>query len=199
MKLTKEKCFNPFFITVNDVEYQVRNIAIFDKEGIIAKTRSGWFGDRDNYFKNGLEIDCDCILKRKVNLETQTAFIISDGSDNYFHYCFLYIPNSVVELAPPEFTRAYDNRAFRKVQKSLVYKGVEFVNYTFVDEKINEIKSKINFEAETLTQLYATAEFLEEKIEVIKGLIKELKDAQEEMKNMTVEEFLRIEAEKENR
>lgn len=123
MILKTTSCYNPFYVEVNGRAYFLNSISVFNTEGkIIAKQNSGWFGS--NNYIGTLELDCDCVLKRKVDYKVKSAFIVRsnslikawDGSAKYD----LYIPASVMKLSAPTYSFCYNNTMVRRSVVSAV-------------------------------------------------------------------------------
>lgn len=135
MILKTVTCYNPFYVEVNGRAYFLNSISVFDTEGkIIAKQSSGWFGS-NNYIKT-LELDCDCVLKRKVDYKIKSAFIVkSDSSqkawDGKVEYD-LYIPASVMKLSAPIYSFCYNNTMVRRSVVSAVDNRICFEQYVSV-------------------------------------------------------------------
>lgn len=68
--LEVQTCYNPFFIDGREVH----SIILYNDKGIVFKTRSGWFGNNNN-FRGGLEIP-EAISKRKIDLSLKKCFYV---------------------------------------------------------------------------------------------------------------------------
>ena len=92
MKLYTSRYYNPFFIDLGAKSYEISNILFYDEVGVVCSTGHGWFGSGNNNF-NVFTIDADCVMKRKIDFNSETPFIVADGKDilNKTKYA-LYIP-----------------------------------------------------------------------------------------------------------
>lgn len=137
MILKTTSCYNPFYVEVNGRAYFLNSISVFDAEGkILAMQNSGWFGS-NNCIKT-LELDCDCVLKRKVDWKINSAFIVKSDSptkafgDSYKYD--LYIPASVLKLSDPTYSFCYDTTMVRRRIVSAVDSRICFDEYKSISE-----------------------------------------------------------------
>ena len=68
--LTVQTFFNPFFIE----DRQIKKIHFFNESGVVFSTRSGWFGNNNN-FRCGLDIP-ETINKRKIDFSIKKCFFV---------------------------------------------------------------------------------------------------------------------------
>ena len=133
--------YNPFSIEVNNKYYTLDSISVFENGKIIARTNSGWFGSNNNY--DEMFFDCDCVLKRKIDLNYTNAFIIK-SENSYENRYDLYIPNSVVLLEAPTYKSVMsNNRRIVKTQKSSIIEGVVFEKHIFTDKEVSDIENRV--------------------------------------------------------
>lgn len=180
--------FNPFFILVNAKRYEVKDIHFFDKEGIICSTGRGWFGENSS----NIEIQVDCVLKKKVDFNVKTAFIISEGKTQYDEdlNAVLYIPASSVGLNDPVIkTKA---SRYYIVQWNSELKNVYCYKYHYIDNSLNKVESKIRAVGEKIGSLYTDQSFndLPLCIKVLSDLQKEREIELKQMSSLKDEEVL---------
>ena len=182
--------FNPFYVDVNDKCYELKNIHLFNKEGIICSANRGWFGGGDNT-STGLIFDVSCVLKRKVDLTLKTAFIVSTGEKNYDNSLSaeLYIPAEAVGLKEPVVKKRTD-RYFVICWETQV-KEVYCEAYHYVDEYLSRIENKISAVGEKISHLYGKAyEDLPRCIDVLNKLQDERIEELKRISEITNEEVL---------
>ncbi|WP_340819029.1 hypothetical protein [Methanolobus sp. WCC4] len=110
----KNEVYRPCYIKINNKEYQIEKIHIFNKEGILYSTYSGWF---EKYIGIYLSEDIteftlnDVVLKRKINYNLETNFIISLGKDDYSNekLCELYIHDATVQTIKKQVVKLETN------------------------------------------------------------------------------------------
>lgn len=190
MKLYRvAKWFNPFSVEVNDKEYTLDAIIIFDNGKIIARNNQGWFGSNNNY--DEMEINCDCVLKRKVDLNCNTAFIIK-SENSYENRYDLYIPNSAVLLEAPVYKSTMsNNRRIVKTQKSSIVEGVRFDKHIFTDEAVNNIESQIREIGKKIEMSYGNDfDKIEEYTRALNCLAIERNVTLKKLKDATIEELV---------
>ena len=90
-----EKWSNPYSINCNG-EKKLSDILFFNRNGVVVEVGRGWFGNNNTMPE--LVIDCDCVVKRKVDYNCKTAFLISLGNDYDGIRYALYIPIDVMEF-----------------------------------------------------------------------------------------------------
>lgn len=182
--------FNPFYIDVNEKRYELKDIHIFDKEGIICSANRGWFGGSDNT-SAGLIFDVPCFLKRKVDFNLNIAFIISVGEKNYDNSLSaeLYIPAEVLGLKEPIIIKRTSTYFIIKWETQI--KEVYCEAYHYVDEHLSRIENKISAVGEKISHLYGKAyEDLPRCIDVLKMLQEERNEEIKRISNITNDEIL---------
>ena len=165
MKLYTSRYYNPFFIDLGAKPYEISNILFYDEIGVICSTGHGWFGSGNNNF-NVFTIDADCVLKRKIDFNSKTPFIVADGKDilNKTKYA-LYIPKSVIGLKSPI---AINRGRHFVVRWTSDMDGVAVEKWHFIDAELSEVEHRINEVGEKISHLYSNS-FSE-----LDGLVKEL-------------------------
>lgn len=177
MILKTVTCYNPFYVEVNGRAYFLNSISVFDTEGkIIAKQNSGWFGS-NNYIKT-LELDCDCVLKRKVDYKVKSAFIVKSDNpfkafDNSIKYD-LYIPASVMELSAPTYSFCFDNTMVRRSIVSTADKRICFEEYESISE--NDGKREFREGIDLLNRKYSTLRDARADVEGFRNLLAQLNE-----------------------
>ena len=189
MKLYRTaKWYNPFSVEVSGKGYMINSISIFHDGERIAYSGQGWFGHSNNF--DELEIDCECVLKRKIDLNCKTAFIVK-AADTYEVRYDLYIPDSAVLLSDPTYKfNSSDNRHIIKTQKSLIIDGIIFEKFIFTDKDITSIESKIR-EIGKKIELSFGSDFdkIESYTKELTELVLERNVKLTKLKNATVEEL----------
>lgn len=149
MKLYTQSYYNPYFVDVNGKARCLDKIIAFDEEGTITNPR-GWFGSNNNCAV--LDIDCDCVMKRKVDMSCKTAFIVRAEDVSYCSEVrwVLYIPKSVLDLDKPVYSKEMGGTCAVKTIKSKKYPTVYFEVRKFLDRDVREICSKIKECAKSL-------------------------------------------------
>lgn len=181
--------FNPFSVEVNDKEYTLDSISIFENGKIIARTNSGWFGSNNNY--DEMFFDCDCVVKRKIDLNYTTAFIIKSGN-SYENRYDLYVPNSAALLEAPIYTSTMSNhRRIVKTQKSSIVEGVRFDKHIFTDEAVNNIENQIREIGKKIEMSYGNDfDKIEEYTRALNCLAIERNVTLKKLKDATIEELV---------
>lgn len=88
--------FNPFFIDGR----QIKRIHFFNKQGVIFSTRSGWFGNNNN-FRGGLVIP-ETVQKRKIDFSLCKSFFVSVPAEYYekglYAELYLFVDGESVKI-----------------------------------------------------------------------------------------------------
>lgn len=120
MRLNRETYCNPFIVSINGKHYTLGEIYAFKDGKIVAENHCGWFGSNNPF--PFLELDCDVVMKRVVDLNCKTAFVIKCNEQerwyNETRYA-LYIPASVLKLKKPEYTKEYGHMVRMSVESSI--------------------------------------------------------------------------------
>lgn len=196
MKLKKARCYNPFFVDMGAKCYELNNIHFFDKSGVICSTGHGWFSTTNNEFKCGLELDIDCVIKRKVDFDIDCAFILpSRDNDSISWYTNkklyeLYIPAAAVGLKLSKAQKSYNNHCFIVSWLSNI-NGVIVDKWHFIDENLSKIEDQINAIGKEINTLYQDRfSKLPELLKELSKLEKARKIELEKMDKITSEEIL---------
>lgn len=177
MILKTTSCYNPFYVEVNGRAHFLDSISVFDTEGkIIAKQDRGWFGS-NNYIKT-LELDCDCVLKRKVDYKVKSAFIVkSDSSQKAWDESAmydLYIPASVMKLSAPTYSFDCDDTMVRKIVVSAVDNRICFEQYVSVAK--NDVSREYREGITLLNKKYSTLTSARVDVEGFRNLLAQLNE-----------------------
>lgn len=94
--LTTQPLFNPFFVE----DRQIKKIVFYNDSGVVFETRSGWFGNNNN-FRDGFNIP-DATLRRKVDFTRKECFYTSTQGEYYernrkFAILYLYIDGEKIK------------------------------------------------------------------------------------------------------
>lgn len=177
MILKTTSCYNPFYVEVNGRAHFLDSISVFDTEGkIIAKQDRGWFGS-NNYIET-LELDCDCVLKRKVDYKVKSAFIVkSDSSQKAWDESAmydLYIPASVMKLSAPTYSFRYDDTMVRRSIVSTVDNRICFEQYVSVAK--NDVSREYREGIALLNKKYSTLTSARVDVEGFRNLLAQLNE-----------------------
>ena len=185
----KEKWYNPFSVEINDKDYTIDSIRVFEGGKVIAKQNQGWFGSNNQF--NNLSFDCDCVRKNKVDLKSTTAFIVKSCSDFEPRYD-LYIPNSAVKLTDVKYDFNFAIQMVKRHQKSSVVEGVVFDEVIAYINALHEVDRKINTVGDALKTVYlsTTMTYLENQMNDLGCLIAERNEIINKIKSMSVEEII---------
>jgi hypothetical protein len=94
---TNSNIFRLCFVNVNNKIYEINSIHIFNTEGIIYETSSGWFEKIMPFKEDIISFKIhEPSFKRKIDFSFDGNFIISKGKDKYSNTlkCDLYIHES---------------------------------------------------------------------------------------------------------
>lgn len=177
MILKTTSYYNPFYVEVNGRAHFLNSISVFNAEGkIIAKQNRGWFGS--NNYIGTLELDCDCVLKRKVDYKVKSAFIVkSDSSqktwDGKVEYD-LYIPASVMKLSAPTYSFDCDNTLVRRRVVSAVDDRICFEQYVSVAK--NDVSREYREGIALLNKKYSTLTSARVDVEGFRNLLAQLNE-----------------------
>lgn len=189
MKLFKlEKWYNPFGIEVSGHTYIVDKIIAFNSNGEVAVSFSGWFGNNNCF--DELNINCDCVLKRKVDFSLQTVFIVSLGERDWaanHMKCILYIPESVLKL---EKSVTRNQKYISIIHKSTIYNGITFTKIVSIYSKALSILEKIRALGNDL-KISFDINKIESVTAEIQSLIAEYKAEVQRVDSLPTEELLK--------
>ena len=193
MKLYTESCYNPFFIDVNNKQYELNKIHFFDENCVICSTGCGWFGS-NNYFRKGLEIDVECIVKRKADFTANFAFLLpSDNKEKSWYsnraYYEIYIPAADVGLKQPTAKKSYNGRYYIISWKSDI-DGVTVEQWEWIDENLRHIEKRIKEIGEAMSKLFSDFSPLPQMIKELQQLEKQRQKAVFDMSQITPEAVL---------
>lgn len=194
MKLYRESFYNPFFIDVNGKKYEINKIHFFDESGVICSTSCGWFG-ANNYFRNGLEIDVECFIKRKADFTANFAFLLPSESREKSWYSNLllheiYIPSAAVGLKQPTAKKPYPKARYYIVLWKSDIDGVTVDKWEWIDKKLRPIEERIKEIGESISKLYVDFSHLPEMLKELQKLEKQRQKALLEMEQITPESVL---------
>lgn len=178
MKLDRVAYLNPFIIDINNKNYTIGRIVVFDDGEILADRDRGWFGSNNDFY-DGLELPCDCVKKNKVDLKCKTAFIVRGECDYDIRYD-LYIPNSVIRLGKPVYMKAFGPYVKKTVRSELV-DGVLFEDMKNCCPKYQEVMKNIQSVGEGISRFYVSSPVSEitdsiEKLEILKDELNIIKE-----------------------
>ena len=190
MKLYTSRYYNPFFIDLGAKSYEISDILFYDEIGVVCSTGHGWFGSGNNNF-NVFTIDADCVLKRKIDFNSKTPFIVADGKDilNKTKYA-LYIPKSVIGLKSPI---AINRGRHFVIRWSSDMDGVVVEKWHFIDSELSEVEHRINEVGEKISHLYSNSfSELDELVKELNSLRKKREKAMNGMLTVKEEDVLKF-------
>ena len=190
MKLYTSRYYNPFFIDLGAKSYEISDILFYDEIGVVCSTGHGWFGSGNNNF-NVFTIDADCVLKRKIDFNSKTPFIVADGKDilNKTKYA-LYIPKSVIGLKSPV---AINRGRHFVVRWTSDMDGVAVEKWHFIDAELTEVEHRINEVGEKISHLYSNSfSELDELVKELNSLRKKREKAMNGMLTVKEEDVLKF-------
>lgn len=143
-------CFNPFFIDGR----QIKRIHFFNKSGVIFSTRSGWFGNNNN-FRGGLVIP-ETVQKRKIDFSLCKSFFVSVPAEYYEKglYADLYLfvdgesvnitdtTESAVKMTDCEIWH-YKNFTFDICGKTITENLLDYIEKTPFGEQVEELQKEL--------------------------------------------------------
>ena len=194
MKLYKTaKWYNPFSIVVGNNAYELGDIAIFDKDGIICRVDHGWFASdisMNNNFDT-LEIPGSVKKKIKIDFTENQSFVVKTERYGQLIYT-LFIPRSLVQLSAPMATRSTMYDKHWEVTWTTNIEGVSVTKWHFIDQKRQEIVKQINNIGQTISELWSETENkLPKLIEQLQQKQKEFNQESARMEAITADDVLK--------
>lgn len=187
------KWYNPFSIDVNNKSYELCDIILFDKDGIICRTNRGWFtsGISTNNDFDRLEIPGNVKKKIKVDFNEKQAFVVRAERPCGLADHVLYIPSSFVGLSAPTAVRSTMADHHWKITWKTNIDGVSITKWHFVDGQSQEIIKQINQIGEGIARLWGdTTKALPKLIEQLQQKKDELDKATERELAITADDVL---------
>lgn len=193
MKLFRsERWYNPFFVEVNGVSKKLNTIRVYKNGEILIHHNSGWFTDgrSSNNPVQELGIPGECVLKRKVNLDLTTNFVVSvrDYADDSCYDLYIYADN--LPLAPASYEhRPNVNLVMKRTKVSA--EGLTWITFTkakVASEKLSDLFSKVNTVGEELKR-FIYSDNLSKTIETLTVLNNEIEEEQARLSRLSAEEI----------
>lgn len=136
----------PFVVYVGTRRCELDKICFFDKDGVFATT-GGFFDNYKSKNVKSLELNTDCVMKRKEDFSLKTAFVMSNGKDPYngaVSYT-LYIPADVLDLDYKESVESNPTHAYdiKRTWTSKVNPLIEITNYEYIKCGVSEALSNL--------------------------------------------------------
>ena len=137
----------PFVVYVGTRRCELDKICFFDKDGVFATT-SGFFDNYASKRVTSLEINTDCVMKRKADFSLKTAFVMSNGKDPYGTHevtYTLYIPADALDLDYKEEVESNPTHAYdiKRTWTSKVNPLIEITNYEYIKCGVSEALSNL--------------------------------------------------------
>lgn len=184
--------FRPYFAEINNREYQVDKIHIYQDGKILTTTRSGWFENKDQGDVKSVDLSTEKIInRRKEKFDGEVFGITHKESYTNETHVDIYIPAEMLNISFAEYKVEYD-------QLWAVYKGDQGI---VIRESIKNLTTHLNEIEEEYRKIHKQIEMLynikEKDGEKILGFLDEMKKLvidyvkeNNRIKNMTVEEAL---------
>lgn len=183
--------YNPYAIVIKMKAYEINSILFYDKNGVKAKTQSGWFGSNNNIRQIIFNAKKPISRKNKLSFESGSPFIIKSDCDFKTNYdC--YIPISDL----PKFEVSY-TKSFMGIEKYTDI-GLPDPKENYIRELVKYFNEGINAKTELEDAIknldtYDIGKKSDEEfnsaIQNIINLRQQMKDAYEFEKNYTVEDW----------
>lgn len=181
---------NPFHTKVNGKTKKVKNIIIYDNNGIVLEVGRGWFDNRNEYSTLELPTDSDEVkLRRKEDFSRNEVFAVK-SMDRFAESndVDLYIPNSIMQFEKKHYKVRF-NVVVYEVWKSDKYNIAVEVPIRNLDkylsrykEKFYNLKDNLNLEKgkevnqEIIEELQITMNYYYEELESVKNEAKKIEE-----------------------
>jgi len=193
MKLfRKERWYNPFFVEVNGVSKKLHTIRVFKNGEVLFFHNSSWFTDgrTSNNPVQELEIPGECVLKRKVNLDLTTNFVVSvkDYADDSCYDLYIHADNLPTDPSSYEYV-AKTNLVMRQTKVSA--EGLTWIAFTgakVASELLSDLACKVNKVGEDLKR-YIYPDSLPKTIETLTALNNEIEEEKARLGRLSAEEI----------
>lgn len=183
--------YNPYSVVLGMKSYEVNSILFYDKDGVKAKTDSGWFGSNNCIRQITFKTKKPSSRKNKLSFDTGSPFVIKADCDFKINYD-LYIPISDL----PKFEVSY-KKSYLFIERYADI-GLPNSNENYVRTIMKYLNNGSNAEEELRTAIkslddYDIAKKSDEEfnssIQKIIELRQKMKEAYESDKNYTVDDW----------
>lgn len=185
----KELWYNPLSVDIGDNSYELDKIYFYDKNGIVYVNSKSWFSN--NSFNVFLRTSKEIKRKTKIDFSKEIPFIIR-AKDDYDKRYDLYLPIKDFDL----------QISYRKTQATIM-EDVKFYDelnqlcvfsycVKFLNNKLFDINNEYQEHLKKIDNLNLTSQkvFLAE-LEIIQDLAKQYYEENQNIKNYTVEDYLK--------
>ena len=193
MKLfRRERWYNPFFVEVNGVSKKLNTIRVYKNGEILIHHNSGWFTDgrSSNNPVQELGIPGECVLKRKVNLDLTTNFVVSvrDYVDDSCYDLYIYADNLLTDPSSYEY-QPKANLVMKRTKVSA--EGLTWI--TFTDARVasrilSDLYSKVNVVGEELKR-FIYSDNISKTIETLTAMNDEIEEEKARLGRLSAEEI----------
>lgn len=185
----RESWYNPLYVKVGNIPYQLDKIYFYDESGIIYTNPRSWFGD--NSFNVFLKTSKEIKRKTKIDFSKKIPFIIRSKDDWDKRYD-LYLPiedfDLQVSYRKTQTTIMENIKFYDELNQLCVFSYcVKYLNNKLLDinDEYQEHLNKINS-----LNLTSKKEFLVE-LEIIQDLAKQYYEEKQNISDYTVEDYLK--------
>lgn len=185
----KELWYNPLSVDIGDNSYELDKIYFYDKNGIVYVNSKSWFGN--NSFNVFLRTSKEIKRKTKIDFSKEIPFIVR-AKDDYDKRYDLYLPISDFDLQisyrKTQATIMEDVKFYDEINQLCVFSYcVKFLN-----NKLFDINNEYQEHLKKIDNLNLTSKkvFLAE-LEIIQDLAKQYYEENQNIKNYTVEDYLK--------
>ena len=193
MKLfCRERWYNPFFVEVNGVSKKLNTIRVYKNGKILIHHNSSWFTDgrSSNNPVQELGIPGECVLKRKVNLDLTTNFVVSvrDYADDSCYDLYIYADNLPVE--PASYVYLHRSNLVMK-QTKVSAEGLTWITFTeskTASRGLRDLYSNVSELGSTLRNI-GYAENLAKTIEGLAQLNSKIEEEKGRLSSISAEEI----------
>lgn len=191
--------YRPYYIKVGNNNYYLENIFIYDKNGIITQSGSGWFEKVDeNNFRQDIDFidlknikDEEILLKRKEDFNISKGFLISKGKDYDNLKGVLYLNKDIVNLKFILYKKEYDS-----IYE--IYNGyiddviIDFRNNVkYLKNKLYDLQSKFDDIVKNISSYDLTQDKLDTLLKDLKKSGNAILKEKEYINNYNIEDFLK--------
>lgn len=193
MKLfRRERWYNPFFVEVNGVSKKLNTIRVYKNKEILIHHNSSWFTDgrSSNNPVQEVGIPGECVLKRKVNLDLTTNFVVSvrDYADDSCYDLYIYADNLPTD---PSFYEYRPNANLVMKRTKVSAEGLTWITFTEVkiaSNLLSDLDSKLNIVGEKLKR-FTYSDNLSKTIEALTALNDEIEEEKARLGCLSSEEI----------
>jgi hypothetical protein len=183
--LMKTKYWNPYFARINKNFYELDQIIIYNEDGVLVKTNSGWFNESNNNTGDKYIGEIKKINKNNIekHLKEKNNFIIKNTNTNFENRYILYIYYKNINYKFIDLKLAYflevrytlfnddskiyskaigtKNKISQSINYNKIYKCIDSMKYN----DVVELKEKIK-ELNKIIKEYEKAKIFEDSLTI---------------------------------